>query len=643
MNRLREILGDSADSPRFVETVPKRGYRFVAPVTAIETASRTAADQPQRLQEESGAKARWFIPVGIAGLIALAGASFLLTRNARTGEALAPAPITSLPGREASASLSPDGRQVAFVWDGPAGENLDIYRMEIGQQSPHRLTESPAREYSPRWSPDGRSIAFIREIDMRTAAVLVMPAIGGSPRQVGSITSPPQGYTSHSIPRRSLDWTPDSNWVITADAEGPDGPFGLVALSVRNGARRQVLAAPSAGRGLASPIISPDGREIAFLQGGVAHTAAALLRASMDSALRISGPVQRLPLEFPWVDSVTWGPGKRSMLVSVAATLDGQRNLQLYQGEHQAPEALPGIGGDAVEPDFCPSAARLVFTRLDSRRSSIWSLFPNEPARLPVQLSASTSSNMDADISPDGDWIAFRSLRSGKPAIWLSRTDGTGLRQLADIGADGYGNPRWSPDGQRIAFHARLKGTSQIYVAGIDGRNPMRVEGVSTNSIFPTWSRDGNSVYFRTDKDGPPRIWKIKFSARSPELALAFDALYAVEDESGTGLYVAEAGRPPILAHINLQTKVRRTIFPGIASPAAIATSRQGVYFLTAPDAAGRSEVRFQKSGASTSKVIRRIDKPVDSGLGVSCDGRVVVYSQVDQAESTLMLVEGMR
>jgi hypothetical protein len=431
--------------------------------------------------------------------------------------------------------------------------------------------------------------------------------------------------------------------VITADSTGPESPYGLVAISVRSGAKRELLAAPAAGRGFASPLVSSDGREIAILQGGVAHTASSLLLGSLDGSLRVTTQPRRLPMEFPWVDSLTWGPGNRGVLVSVAFTLDGQRVLQFYPTNSKAPEALPGVGSDAVEPDYLPSAGRLIFTRLDSRKSSIWSFSPDARSALPQQLSASTSSNMDADVSPDGTWVAFRSLRSGKPAIWISRTDGSGLRQLADIGAESYGNPRWSPDGRRIAFHARSQGKSQLYIAVTDGKDPIRAGDPSANSIFPTWSRDGKSLYFRSDRDGRPRIWRIELSAQRSERVLEFDALYAIEDETGAGLYVAEAGRPPALTHVNLRTRVRRQVFPGIASPTAIAPSRQGVYFLTAPDPAGRSELHFLPSGASTSITLRKIERPVDSGLGVSEDGRVVIYSQVDQEESTLVLVEGVK
>jgi len=643
VNRLRDILGDSAESPRFVETVPKHGYRFVAPVLRIGDEDGPSPPLSQPVAGALGVSGRW---IGLAVLLVAsigAGLAILATPKRSSSEVLTPTPVTSLPGRETSASQSPDGRQMVFVWDGSAGDNLDIYRMELGQQNPTRLTSHPARDYSPRWSPDGSKIAFLRELDPRTALVLVMPAEGGTPRQIGSVTSPPQGYTAHAIPRRALTWTPSSDWVITADSTGPESPYGLVAISVKSGAKRELLAASAAGRGSASPLVSSDGRQIAFLQGGVAHTASSLVLGSLDGSLQMAAQSRRLPVEFPWVDSFTWAPRNKGFFVSVASTLDGQRILQYYPSSGKAPEALPGVGSEAVEPDYLPSAGRLIFTRLDSRRSSIWSFSPNVRSALPRQLIASTSSNMDADVSPDGTWVAFRSLRSGRPAIWISRTDGSELRQLADIGAESYGNPRWSPDGRRIAFHARLQGKSQIYIAAIDGKNPIRTGDPSANGIFPTWSRDGKGLYFRTDRDGRPRIWRIELSAERSEPLLEFDALYAIDDETGAGFYVAEVGRPPALTHVNLRTRVRRQVFAGIASPTAIATSRQGVYFLTAPDPAGRSELRFLPRGTSDSIILRKLERPVDSGLGVSEDGRVVVYSQVDQEESTLVLVEGVK
>ena len=92
-------------------------------------------------------------------------------------------PLTTYPGRQSLPGFSPDGNQVAFVWDGPEQDNTDIYVKLIGTENLLRLTNDPARDYAPAWSPDGRYIAFLRDLPLARAAVLLVPSIGGPPER----------------------------------------------------------------------------------------------------------------------------------------------------------------------------------------------------------------------------------------------------------------------------------------------------------------------------------------------------------------------------------------------------------------------------------------------------------------------------
>ena len=90
--------------------------------------------------------------------------------------------LTSYEGAEQNPSLSPDGSQVAFSWNGPAQDNQDIYIKLVGPGEPHRVTTHPARDDSPAWSPDGLRIAFLRWTAQNDSDVdiIVVPALGNA-------------------------------------------------------------------------------------------------------------------------------------------------------------------------------------------------------------------------------------------------------------------------------------------------------------------------------------------------------------------------------------------------------------------------------------------------------------------------------
>jgi DNA-binding winged helix-turn-helix (wHTH) protein len=172
--KVRQALGDSAENPRFVETVAKRGYRFLLPV---EKRAPVKGGVLQELEVGSDEFALVELPgsqdlpvktssLAIRERIAWAAATVLLTAAAAgTTVYWRRAPDTpsirqiTLSGQSADAAASPDGKTIAFV-TGPAGRN-QIWLKDIGHGDEVQLTEGPD-DWRPRFSPDGRSILFVR-------------------------------------------------------------------------------------------------------------------------------------------------------------------------------------------------------------------------------------------------------------------------------------------------------------------------------------------------------------------------------------------------------------------------------------------------------------------------------------------------
>jgi len=120
---------------------------------------------------------RWI--AGAAAVLALVGVSGWLWRHLSPRDPPPPAvaQLTSYPGSELDPALSPDGRQVAFAWNGEKGDNSDIYLQMIdGGGQPLRLTTDPAVDGFAVWSPDGRQLAFRRQSGA-AVGLYVVPAL----------------------------------------------------------------------------------------------------------------------------------------------------------------------------------------------------------------------------------------------------------------------------------------------------------------------------------------------------------------------------------------------------------------------------------------------------------------------------------
>src|SRR5947209_1435385 len=128
IHQIRLALGDTSAGARFVETLPRQGYRFVAPVEGAR--EKTFIPEPPPIEKARPTVSTRRLIRGLAVFIALTTLlcwwGWLLQRSTVSGVARI-SPITTFPGDEREPSLSPDGREVAFSWGGENGENRDIY------------------------------------------------------------------------------------------------------------------------------------------------------------------------------------------------------------------------------------------------------------------------------------------------------------------------------------------------------------------------------------------------------------------------------------------------------------------------------------------------------------------------------------
>jgi DNA-binding winged helix-turn-helix (wHTH) protein len=275
INRLRETLGDSADSPRFIQTVPRRGYRFIAPVDGARVDART--EDPASLAVlETALLGRLSIAlpwiarataITVSVLLVVAVTTWLLRRTP-PGRGAPPTvvPLTRLAGTEAWPAFAPDGQQVAFAWSGENYDNTDVYVTRVGSTGVRRLTTDPADDYAPSWSPDGRRIAFLRRTG-NSARIHVMSALGGPDSRVNEFpvgaTEPNSLITSH------ITWSPDGRYVAAGrdprDASGDSAGIYLIPI---DGGEPRAITRPARPAFDVAPAFSANGRRLAYLSCG---------------------------------------------------------------------------------------------------------------------------------------------------------------------------------------------------------------------------------------------------------------------------------------------------------------------------------------------------------------------------------------
>ena len=207
-------------------------------------------------------------------------------------------------------SLSPDGTQIAFAWDGEHQDNFDIFVKLVGPGAPLRLTTNPVVDTSPAWSPDGRWIAFVRVLSPGRGALILLPALGGAERQLGEVSANPflVGGTG-----RLAAWSPTSASLIVMAGGSRAEPPGLFALSVATGERRRLTSLPKTGWMDTAPAISPDGRTPAFTRFA-SFGISDLYVLRLDGNLQPAGEPERVTGQNRYVNAPAWTPDGRRLV-----------------------------------------------------------------------------------------------------------------------------------------------------------------------------------------------------------------------------------------------------------------------------------------------------------------------------------------
>lgn len=605
INKLREALGDSAENPRFIETLSRRGYRFLAPVTAVPSSAAhgvvpemlpqggaiPAASVAVSTGEESTTapiaerRRRWQVPAMAVLTLLLLGATYwagTLSRPAQTG----PAKITQVtfsgrvtPGDplfESFPATATDGARIYF----PQIENGQSVLAEAliadGETRTLSLPEELAAPSLGDIAPDGSHLLLRNHLATAPEqAIWMVSTIGGAAQRI-------PGILAHDA-----TWMPDAQQILYAN--GND----LYLVRQNGGERRKFATLPGRAFWLRW---SPDGRRLRLtLLNSETHT-------SMLWEMNSDGTGAH-PLLSDWTSAApaeccgSWTDDGRYYVFQSAR--GGDSNIWAIP-EHG------GLFGGPAKPIRITNGPlsyqapitergghRIFFVGLNVQ-SELLRYDPGERTFVPYGGLTMASR---VQLSRDEQRIAW--IRQEDSSLWVSRIDGSGRLQLTERPMQVF-LMHWSPDDRQLVFMGREPGKPwKMYTVNADGEHLQGVLDEQRSEADPDWSPDGKTLVF----------------GRLPDL-------------------MAEAAQPKDIELVNLATKAMTKV-PGSDGLFSPRWSANGKY-IAALSIDQRQLLLFDVA----KKTWRMLAQQVASDICWSHDDTAIYFHDFAQADQPIYRVE---
>ena len=653
IKRLRDALGDSAENPLFVETLARRGYRFIAHVengdgrrlangeegqdaaASLDRYAPTSGLGSARAEKRSPSGRQQFTRVALLGLIVIVAMVLIGIHSWRSRSPLAlrpemrVVPLTSSPGAEIRPQFSPDGKEIAFIAEAENGRTADLFVKLIGGDSPVRLAQNLGLRSALAWSPDGRYIAFGR--CPGASGIWIVPALGGTERKLVD-------HHAYGCEFQGLSWSADGKSLTLAGKPSPDEGWSIYRFSLETQQETRLTFPPPHTVGDHIPAFSPDGRRIAFRRISSPHVTDIYVVASEG------GEPKRITFDRAFIEGLAWTPDSKS-IVFAGHRLGTTGLWKVPATAGGVVEGIPIAGPMVGDPAVSLERNRLAFTQGFLHRE-VWRVERDISGKTKPAAPFISSSWGDGapQFSPDGKKIVFYSARSGSAEIWKCNSDGSDSIQLTSLGVLS-GSPRWSPDGTKIVFDSRPGEHSQILVVDADGGFPQQITSGDYDNSVPNWSRDGKWIYFGSNRSGNWQLWRVSVLGGDPIRLTKNNGFFAIESSDGAVIYYTKENTDGIWQMPVSGGDAERIVDGPITSWGDWAVLHKGIYFINFEGTTLPSTVKFYDFGTRKLSTIARLNKAIseeEANFDVSPDGKSILYGQVNKSVD-IMMVENFR
>jgi Tol biopolymer transport system component/DNA-binding winged helix-turn-helix (wHTH) protein len=469
VKKLRQALGDEADKPSFIETLPRIGYRFLAPVDGNTAQS---AEAPPPTPATTPPPPRWrsrsvLFLVALAVVIVLAGVLIVIREQSRPPYLRITATKQLTFSGDVAGAIETDGRRVYYV----KFSEGHLYSVPVGGGEESSDATRLSRPRILHISLDGSTL-LVKELSGTIASRLwLQPTNGGPARALGDIEA------------GSAAWSPDGKDIAFSQGK-------TIYLTEDGGATyHRLVDAP----GEVSWIRwSPDGQRLRFTMVDSKTRV-----SSIWEALR-SGEVRPVPMNLGRPPNTCCGVWTRDGRHFLFREFHDERTDYWLTEESrfqlQPPRPFP-LGGGGLETAFAAASpldnslfvvgyqSSKASFKFEMARRQLTPLFPERSVDIPT-------------FSADGQWLAYVEEHTNQRILWRSRSDGSDSLPLTDPKLYVM-YARYSPDGKRIALMGKWPDQQwKIYWISADGGALHELNVPVTSQCDPNWMPEGQSILF---------------------------------------------------------------------------------------------------------------------------------------------------
>lgn len=482
ISALRKILNDKKDNPRFLLTVPGKGYEFVADIQTDEEIIIENHKFSRLVIEETNDKKSvspfLFLPFSLSKILPVSvllilaiSAVWFWRGNAENAELKQPKfnRLTNS-GRVSAVAFTPDGRYAVLAQKESDGESLWLRQIETGSQT--QITPTQKLEYlGLTVSPDGNFVYTSVYLENKIQTPLwKIPILGGAAQEIPNVET-----------CGAVSFSPDGKRIAYVESHRPETHF---VIADADGANEQTLLRASNEERffpfwkVNSTAWSPDGKNIAVVfeeKGENGSQAGILLFNPTDGSESVLVPPQWAFVDFAvWLNAETlvfmgfddeWSNQIWAVDLQTGKTRQITNNLQKYNwlATHNnnllttEMNAVSGIytadfaeGAKTLQPREIYRESgdishigwgknnKIFYSSRVTGKSEIWQI--EKDGTNPVQITSDANIFYGLAVSPTDGSLIFPSKRNGKFSLWKTDANGQNLRQISD------GKLQMSPD-----------------------------------------------------------------------------------------------------------------------------------------------------------------------------------------------------